>query len=134
MSEQDYQKLKETAQAAGKQRLAMLIETIASTGIRISELKYFTVEAVRKGRTQVRNKGKERMILMPGKAQSAPDALCKTEEYKKRPDLLHEKRQTSGPQQCLEGTEKSCQDSGSRSGESPFPIICAICLQGHFIS
>lgn len=67
MSEQEYHKLRDTAQAAGKQRLAMLVETIASTGIRVSELKYFTVEAVRKGRIQVRNKGKERIILMPGK-------------------------------------------------------------------
>ncbi len=38
MSEQEYHKLRDTAQAAGKQRLAMLVETIASTGIRVSLL------------------------------------------------------------------------------------------------
>ena len=85
MSEQDYKKLKETAQAAGKQRLAMLIETIASVGIRISELKYFTVEAVRKGRIQVRNKGKERMILMPGKLRVRLMHYVKQKNIKRGP-------------------------------------------------
>lgn len=70
MSLQEYEKLRDTAQAAGRHRLAMLVETIASTGIRVSELKYFTVEAVRKGRIQVRNKGKERIILMPGQLRA----------------------------------------------------------------
>jgi len=41
------------------------METLCSTGIRVSELEYFTVERLRSGRIQVQNKGKNRMILMP---------------------------------------------------------------------
>lgn len=54
--------------AAGEQtRLRLLMETVCGTGIRISELRYFTVEAVRRGEIAVRCKNKTRTILLPGK-------------------------------------------------------------------
>ena len=56
--------------AAGEQgRLALLMETICATGIRVSELRFFTVEAVRAGRAEVCNKGKSRTVFLPGKLQ-----------------------------------------------------------------
>lgn len=48
----------------------MIIETICGTGIRVSELKYFTVEGVQNGTVIVNCKGKTRSILVPSK-------LCK---------------------------------------------------------
>ena len=45
----------------------LLLETICATGIRVSEVKYITVEAVRDGRAEVSLKGKIRTILLPGK-------------------------------------------------------------------
>lgn len=48
-------------------RLRLIIETICSTGIRVSELQYFTVEAVRYGTVIVSCKNKTRNILVPGK-------------------------------------------------------------------
>ena len=54
------------------------METICATGIRVSELSYITLEAVRKGRADVSLKGKVRTILLPGK-------LCrKLEKYARR--------------------------------------------------
>ncbi len=54
--------------AAGKNpRLALILETICSTGIRVSELSFFTYEAVRTGTVTVRCKNKTRNILVPGK-------------------------------------------------------------------
>lgn len=44
-----------------------MMETICSTGIRVSELKYFTAEAVRRGEVIVRCKAKTQTILLPGK-------------------------------------------------------------------
>ncbi len=67
LSRQEYQKLVHTAQASGKTRLAILLEAIGSTGIRVSELRYFTVEAARQGFAQISLKGKIRTILLPGK-------------------------------------------------------------------
>lgn len=61
----EYQKLLKTAMGEGKYQLALCMETIASTGIRISELSFFTVESVRKDYIEISNKGKHRRIFLP---------------------------------------------------------------------
>lgn len=48
-------------------QLQLVMKTICGTGIRVSELKYFTVEAVKQGQVTVNCKGKRRTILIPGK-------------------------------------------------------------------
>lgn len=48
-------------------KLKLIMQTICGTGIRVSELKYFTVEAVRSGEVNVYCKSKMRTILIPGK-------------------------------------------------------------------
>ena len=48
-------------------RLKLILETICSTGIRVSELRFFTVEMVRRGEVIVSCKGKTRPILIPHK-------------------------------------------------------------------
>lgn len=63
----EYLRLLETAQRLGRERLALLIESICATGIRVSEVKYLTVEAVRSGCAEISLKGKIRTILIPGK-------------------------------------------------------------------
>ncbi len=63
----DYAHLVGTAQELGRERLALLMETICATGIRVSEVRYITVEAVLSGRTEIALKGKIRTILLPGK-------------------------------------------------------------------
>lgn len=50
-----------------KPRLYLLLQTFCGTGIRVSELAYFTVEAVREGRVKVSCKSKTREILVSGK-------------------------------------------------------------------
>lgn len=63
----EYARLLSAAQTAGRGRLALLLEAICSTGIRVSEVRHFTVEAARRGRADVSLKGKIRTILLPGK-------------------------------------------------------------------
>lgn len=48
-------------------QLHLIMQTICGTGIRVSELRFFTVEAVREGELHVNCKGKNRTILLPGK-------------------------------------------------------------------
>ena len=67
LSRVDYHRLLETANDIGKTRLALLMETLCSTGIRVSEVKYITVDAIDAGRAEVSLKGKIRTILIPGK-------------------------------------------------------------------
>ena len=66
----------------GKERIALLMETICATGIRVSEVKYITAEAAERGRTEVSLKGKVRTILIPGK-------LCrKLQKYAKKQKIV----------------------------------------------
>ena len=84
LSREEYARLVETARRLGRGRLSLLIETICATGIRVSEVRYITAEAVREGRTEIALKGKIRTILLPGK-------LCrKLEKY------ARQKKITSG--------------------------------------
>ena len=52
------------------EQLNLVIQTICGTGIRVSELQYFTVEAVRYGEVTVDCKNKTRTILVPGKLKN----------------------------------------------------------------
>ena len=63
----DYESLVETAERTGQRRLALLMETLCATGIRVSELRYITVAAVSRGRADIALKGKIRTILIPRK-------------------------------------------------------------------
>ena len=67
LTKAEYIRLLETANSGGKVRLALLIETICATGIRVSEVKYITEEAIQAGRADIALKGKIRTILLPGK-------------------------------------------------------------------
>jgi integrase/recombinase XerD len=63
----EYERLLEAARSLGRERLALLMETICATGIRVSEVRYITVEAVQRGRAEITLKGKIRTILIPNK-------------------------------------------------------------------
>ena len=67
LSRHEYYRLLKTALQKGNLRLFHLLETICSTGIRVSELRFITVQAVKRGRADICNKGKCRTILMPRK-------------------------------------------------------------------
>lgn len=78
----EYERLLETALEQGQVRLALLMEAICATGIRVSEVRYLTVEAARRGRTEISLKGKIRTILLPAK-------LCrKLLKYAKRQKIV----------------------------------------------
>ncbi len=65
LTKADYEKLLLTAKRLGKERICLVMQTICSTGIRVSELKFITVEAVNKGYAEVNLKGKNRRVLIP---------------------------------------------------------------------
>lgn len=78
LSREEYRRLLEAARVRGRERLELLLEAICATGIRVSEVRYLTVEAAARGRAEVRLKGKIRTILLPGK-------LCrKLQKYAKK--------------------------------------------------
>lgn len=65
LSKAEYEKLLAVARRKNKKRLYLLMQTICSTGIRVSELKFITVEALQKGTAQINCKGKLRNVILP---------------------------------------------------------------------
>ena len=65
LSKEEYQRLVQAAHEKGDLRMELILETICATGIRVGEIKYITVEAVRAGVAEIALKGKIRTILLP---------------------------------------------------------------------
>ena len=67
LSQAEYKRLVHAAESVGNRRLSLVVQTICATGIRVSELRFITVDTVRTGPTEINNKGKHRTIFLPGK-------------------------------------------------------------------
>ncbi len=65
--------------ARRNRRLKLIMESICSTGIRVSELKYFTYEMVSQGEICIRLKGKTRVVLLPEKLKRELLKYCRKE-------------------------------------------------------
>ena len=85
LSRHEYERLVRAAKQNENERLALVLQTICATGIRVSELKFITAEAVRCGRAEINNKGKLRIVFLPGK-------LCRL-----LTDYLNRQGRTQGP-------------------------------------
>ena len=86
----EYGRLLEAAKESGNTRLALLLETVCATGIRVSEVRYVTVEILRQRRADISLKGKVRTILLPGK-------LCrKLMDYARKKGLVNININTNG--------------------------------------
>ncbi|WP_341479539.1 MULTISPECIES: tyrosine-type recombinase/integrase [Hungatella] len=85
MSVEEYKRLVRAAREKKDERLSLLIQTLCSTGIRVSEHRCITVEALRSGSICIDGKGKERAVFLPKKLQKQLKYYCK------------EKKITTGP-------------------------------------
>ena len=63
LTKEEYKRLLKAA--SNNEQLCMILQTICGTGIRVSELKFFTVEAIKRGEVIVRCKSKTRTVLVP---------------------------------------------------------------------
>ena len=77
LSRQEYSLLVRAAQEKCNERLALLLQTLCSTGIRVSELCYITAEAVRTGRATVNCKGKTRTVFLSKELCKSLKQYCK---------------------------------------------------------
>ena len=85
LSKAEYERLLDAAKAKSNERLYLLMQTICSSGIRVSELQYITVDAVKLRKATINCKGKMRVVILPKE-------LCRMlAEYAKT------KKITSGP-------------------------------------
>lgn len=88
LSKAEYLRLVKTAEQEDNQKLALLLQTICGTGIRVSEVKYITAEAVNRGEASIRLKGKNRTILIPKKLQKRLKDYIRREKIKDGPVFI----------------------------------------------
>ena len=67
LTRSEYIRLVQAASQQGNERLSLVLQTICSTGIRVSELRFITAEAVASARVEIVNKGKLRTIFLSDK-------------------------------------------------------------------
>ena len=65
LTKAEYERLLDAAKSNKNERLYLLMQTICSTGIRVSELRYVTVVAVKTGVANINCKGKLRQVFLP---------------------------------------------------------------------
>lgn len=75
LTKAEYARLLSAARAQGNERLYLTIQTLCATGIRVSELKYVTVESLKKGEARVDCKGKIRRIFL------VPELVRRLQKY-----------------------------------------------------
>lgn len=85
LTKAEYERLLDAAKSKKNERLFLLMQTICSTGIRVSELRFVTVTAVNSGIANINCKGKLRQVFLP-------KALCKVLTR-----YIREQKITSGP-------------------------------------
>ena len=99
LSKEEYFRLLEAAKENGNTRLYLLMQTLCATGIRVSELPFITVEAVRSGQAIVSLKGKTRRILLTAALRRELSRYIKERGLKSGSVFCNKERQAHGPKQ-----------------------------------
>ena len=98
-------------------QLCLVMQTICGTGIRVSELENFTVEAVKRGEISVRCKGKIRTILLPGKLRKRLTAYARRLGIRTGPVFITKNGKPLDRSNIWAKMKKLCQAAGVHSSK-----------------
>ena len=112
LTKQEYLQLVKTAREQKKERLALLIETICGTGIRVSEVPYLTVETLQTGRAVISLKGKIRTILIPEKLVKKLKVYARKEKIVSGEIFLTKNGTGISRKQIWAEMKRLCRDAG----------------------
>lgn len=79
LTKAEYDRLLNAAKSKHNERLYLLMQTICSSGIRVSELRFITVESLQKGYAEVNNKGKRRIVYLPRELCKILKTYCRSQ-------------------------------------------------------
>ena len=88
LTKAEYERLLAAAKYKGDERLYLLMQTICSTGIRVSELRFVTVEAVKSGQAIISCKGKLRVVMLTRLLCKMLKAYIKENKIKRGPIFI----------------------------------------------
>lgn len=120
LTKEEYYRLLQAAQNDGKNRLYYILQTICGSGIRISELKYITVNAVANGRTVIFMKNKTRTILLPPNLCRLLRSYCKEKNITSGPIFITKKGNPLDRSNVLHEMKRLCEIAGVEK-EKVFP-------------
>lgn len=120
LNKYEYERLLIEARMKHNERLYFLLQTICSTGIRVSELQYITVEAVAKEHAEIMNKGKYRTVFLPRLLCKKLKAYCKANKVKSGPVFVSKNGNPLDRSNIWSDMKKLCRTAGV-SEKKAFP-------------
>lgn len=99
------------------EQLSLVLQTICGTGIRVSELQFFTVEAVRCGEIIINCKSKTRNILVPGKLKSMLLNYAKRRKIKSGVIFIGRKRKPLDRSSIWRQMKQLCKAAGVKESK-----------------
>lgn len=112
LTRKEYMRLVQTAARQGKNRLSLIMQSICATGIRISELRFLTVEALHTGRAMVDCKGKNRVVLIPNELKRMLMRYVKEKGILSGPIFVTKKGRPVDRSNVWHEMKKLCQQAG----------------------
>ncbi len=120
LTKDEYKRLLDTAKSLKNERLYYLMQTICSTGIRVSELKFITVNAVENKRAVINLKGKTRVVIIPDKLCSVLLRYIKKNNIKDGPVFVTKGGKPLNRSNIWADMKKLCESAGVAK-EKVFP-------------
>jgi len=120
LTKTEYKQLLNAALSQHNKRLYMLMQTICATGIRVSELKYITVEAVKSGVATINCKGKMRVVMMTKDLCKQLNAYIKEQKIKSGSVFVSKNGRPLDRSNIWSDMKKLCETAGV-SKEKVFP-------------
>lgn len=112
LTKEEYFRLCRTAEKMQNERLSMILQTLGGTGIRISELPYITVEALRKGKTVVNCKNKIRVIFIVKQLQLRLMRYCRKTGHTTGPVFVTQSGKPMDRSDIWREMKKICKKAG----------------------
>lgn len=112
ISREEYQRLVNAANQKKDTRMALLLQLMASTGIRVSEIRYVTAEAVEKKSICIHLKGKIRTILLPNKLCSSLRKYQREKNIRSGPLFLARTGRTMDRKEIWAQMKRLCRVAG----------------------
>lgn len=112
LTKDEYERLVRAARKKKNKRLFYIMQTICATGIRVSELRFVTVEAVKSGSVQINLKGKIRRILLPRGLVKMLKQYIKEEKIKKGPVFVTKSGKPQDRSNIWSDMKKLCKSAG----------------------
>ena len=111
LTREEYLRLLRAAREQGNERLYLVMETLCSTGMRVSELQWLTVEALSRGSAAVDCKGKRRTVLLTRRLRRVLGEYCRRAGRRSGPVFVTRKGRCLCRTAVTESIQKLAQDA-----------------------